>query len=404
MALGMRHWLMAAVGACGLVAAAKLPPDPFTYGRAEVPDRRLPEEVRFTALARDVSRSRSEVRRMRWSDSLSARLARDTESGAAAGYLGPDGSQPEAEIEAFQRRFDAEVAAVPNRRADVLVGTYVVDGWLGDPLGDRRAREIFGSPGTFGEEYYLGERDGRAYCFSADVNRSWSGTEVRYAFGQYEAFDRLRYNYLGACRWAAEFGAPGPAVRAWLKAGGIALSFEPSIDRWVPAWWWRGGLSPARRRGLFGLSGLWGSPTTDACLAGRGERCAEMFSRPLARFDLNDFGENPVQEGAFLGASAPWQYRDALWVWRWFLADLYAEFGPDRTRAFWTSPSPDLLTAFRDAFGMEAGVWVSKWVRSNAGYVPPGPLPRVWTLAWALSVLVACAGIAMLVNRRRTVA
>jgi len=398
----MKHWLLTAVSTCALVAVAKLPPEPFVARSSEVAG--LPasqEDARFVALRDDVVRAHKRLQRLRWSDSVPARLLAEARDGWAAGVYAPAGSYPAGVPDELRAAFAAELARIPARRDDVVIGAYAVDASLGAFPG----AGIWGSM-RWARETYLGERDGVTYCLNVegvplDQARGSPATSWR-LFGEYMDTGGRRYNHLGACRWVAEFGVPGPAVHKWLRGGALALVREPTAERWTQG---PRAFEPMRRRRfLFGLSGLWGGAPgvpLDACLAGLERPCSAMFTSPAGQRRTSD--EVIADAGAFLDDSRL-TFSSQAFEWRWVLADLYAEFGSERTRAFWTSPSDDVLAAFRDAFGVEAGAWVSTWVRGAAGFVPPGPRPRRNALAWSFAVLLASAAVGSLMGLRRTVA
>lgn len=403
MAFGLRHWLMVAAAASGLLAVAKLPPEPFAR-ESPTPGRPPTQEaVRYSALRREASGAREALRRLRWSDSLSARLVREARDGWAAGTvaLGTVEAQVDDSVRAA---FERQLPRVPERREDVVIGAFLVDDGFGDH--PAVAPELGVAHPRWSEEAYMGERDGVAYCVNAvgyNGKANWNG--LQWSFARSDQDGEPRHNHLGICRWVAQFGLPGPGVDRWVRTGGLALVHEPSTERWSPPSWFFGNAQlGGRRRGLFGLFAMWGAERVDACLAGYAEPCAAMFADPLSTARFSGDGDSPDPVGAFLGTTDRWRFGDELHAWGWILADLYAEFGAERTRKFWTSPSDDVLTAFRDAFGVDAGAWVARWVRGYAGYVPPGPLPRGNTWLWSLGAVLVCAGIAAGAARWRTVA
>jgi len=78
----------------------------------------------------------------------------------------------------------------------------------------------------------------------------------------------------------------------------------------------------------------------------------------------------------------------------YLLADLEAEFGPDRFQRFWSSEL-ELPEAFEAAFGVGLGEWVITWVDANMRISPAGPgMSKSAALGGilALSLFAAMAG------------
>lgn len=406
MAFRLRHWLMVAGGACAFVAVAKLPPEPFD-GRRPRGDVR-PEAVRYVALRTDAERARNALRKLRWADSLATQVLREAEHGWAAGIT-PSTLVAQEPVDSIRAALGAQVQVIPAWREDVVIGAYLVDAGFGDYAA--ADQELLGFSGSWVRETYLGERDGVTYCVNAQgfdfLHPEDEARRLASTFSEATSDGSRRHNHLGICRWVAEFGVPGPGVGRWLHRGGQTLAVEPTTERWKYAYWTPSPFSlPGRRRGIFGLSGMWDSSRHDACLAGKAAACAAILADPIGSQIGSQTRAQARDDSIALGAAAPvsWRYGWGEFTWRWVLADLYAEFGPEKVGAFWRSPSDDVLVAFRDAFDVDAGVWFASWIRGTAGYVPPGPLPRWGASLWAFAAFLAGAALAIASWRRRTVA
>lgn len=388
MALGMKAWLGVTATACALAAVTLLPLEPYAGGPEGAPPTH--EGIRSSALLRDVVRSRQLLRRMRVTDTLSSLLSARAGQEVAVEVLA--GEVGEAAWERFREGVAAEVRAIPGRRSDIALGVFVVPGSWGDHPDTGDLPEVYST----WPEYYLREAGGRASCWvvkntrGAPSNRSLVPNE-------WEPFvEPSRRNTLGPCWWVAVLGPPSAATARWLANGAFTFAMEP------PG---RDALSGMdayqRRRSLFGLSFLWFTSgrlglIVDGCLAGRAESCAELFAGPGR-------GREPsaaLTGLGYLGGSRT--YASAFERSRRLFADLEEEFGRDRLRAFWTADA-DPPTAFREAFGVEAGAWMAGWVRRGQAHVPPGPLPTASGLLGSLVVLALGAGLAVLAGRRRSV-
>lgn len=409
MALGLKRWTAVAAVACAAVAVWQLPPAPFTSRVTEQTLPPLQEQARFNALAGEAVRARALLRQLAWSDSLSAHLVEHAEDGWAVEIQWPDAELAVA-ADSLRTVFRGELGALPNRRSDVVLGAFVQDRRLGDHAADWGALT-----GRYvGRTAFFGRRGDRVYCFQVDPAASKPAAPALLASFSTARWDEVRrYNMLGICRWVAELGLPGEGILRWLQLGAASMAVEGSS------------LSPdAReaeaggrlfyyempwRRGPFGVGG---DPSDfGACRAGRVTACERLFSDPARA--TTPWGFVLPRSWGVLDTEMALTSPGQAWIpwrtfgfrrseWQWLLADLYREFGPERMEAFWSSDA-DPVTAFRDAFGLEAGAWVTRWARGQRAYSPPGPVPRVPDLMWALAVIAAGAGLAALAGRRRTV-
>lgn len=179
---------------------------------------------------------------------------------------------------------------------------------------------------------------------------------------------------LGACGFWKTFGPPGSGVRAWLVrtdyrlagdapwASGLRTNPERmSLDE-ISA------LADARAPGLRPFLQLARrlagepdpayllSPVGARCLRGDAAACAEAVQGFRPRRFGTDFTVRAW--GVEYDVLGPEANR--------FLADLARARGPDAFRAFWQSAAPP-DSAFRAAFGVEAGAWTAGWMRERYG-------------------------------------
>lgn len=393
MAFGLKHWTGAAALACALVAVAKLPPGAFEP-RGDARRAPLPEEVRYRVLRDDVIRSQRLLRRLHWSDSLPRLLGAEADDGWSFRLDGLD-SAAAGPAAVLREEFRRDVEAIPNRRPDVLVAGYAA-------LVPRTATPE-GAEGP-ARDFLYGLHGGSPYCIATDVRPTSVGpTGIAMAFSQMTMDGLRRRNVLGVCRWIAEFGLPGPMISRWIGSGGSLFLAEP-VPPPPPAtarpWY---DLGP-RRRGPFGLG--WRPSVADRCRAGVAAACAAYFRAPIRNDPFS------VTVGGFPGNEEAVTPERAWFGWRGFfghdewtdvLARLYAEFGAERARVFWTS-SAEVEAAFTEAFQVEPGTWLAEQARLSEYYTPPGPLPRERATLWALLVLAMSSALAVSLGTRRSVA
>lgn len=384
MALGMRHWL-GLVG-LGFVLAAiwALPP---SVVELVGPPQRTREALRHSALLRDLSDSHATLKRIRWMDSLSARIVASAEEQPVV--LAPATVDP-AQLAELRDLMAARAHDLERRDPQIVLG-YVFQplDHGGDPSirTDERGRI----------ETYVGRRDGIDYCLRIDVTRG-PALSVRRALEDLRDRSRAAPT-LGTCRLYAKYGLPGEPVRRWLEHGATAYARrDVAQTASEPATPWFG------RRYIFGsyLFGRAGSLTVDQCLAGREDACAAIFLDPgLAELSITRDREQARRAAAL---SVRDDARILSGEGMFLLSDLERAFGPEAFARFWTSDA-DVESAFRDAFGVEVGAWMLSWADATLGVDLPGPqlagsgstLPVVLTLA--LFALVAIARV-----RKHTVA
>lgn len=188
---------------------------------------------------------------------------------------------------------------------------------------------------------------------------------------------------LGPCAFYARFGAPGPAVDSWLHASRFAFArltaqraaaSEPFTNPRQPLL-----LPPPAARCLNGRD-----PRCEAALALAGERSAREASGsnigagkrehrlralgPLAA-RASDFGDR-------LGAGE-----------ERMLAEMLADAGAERFRAFWSSSDEDVAAAFRQATGTALDDWTRRWLERASGPRAAGMLPDRSNVLW-LSLVI----------------
>ncbi len=386
MALGMKHWIWMAAGGCGLVALWLLPPKTYATGGVR---ESTAVELRYSQLRHDAQQTRVTLQRMRWSDSLSALALATAENGVVVGGE-PSLLQP-ATRDRIEQLLGTEMSRLQRREEGTVVGVFAQSAaltWNGQGL-------------TLAprEELYLGMRQGHLYCLK--VMSITSPVLLRYSeMSPWTGIDGKEYSsVLGACRLVAEYGAPGPGIRAWLERGATWYGHSAGVR---PRWAMRmdeGMYGPStfgRRRNFNGRDDMRG----DACRAGRPKECVSAFLDPLGKI-AEERGFHLTAEDRSLGvvpwsAASPLGYTSAFLLW-----DLEQQFGPRRVQAFWTSTA-DVPTAFRSAFGQPLDQWLMAWVSTHERMTTAGPgLPRGDTLGALLLLAVSAIVGGWWAHRRR---
>ena len=413
MAFGMKHWFGLTAAGMVMVSVWHLPPEAFPPRPTH---ERLPEAVRAEGLRNEISRADRILQRVRWSDSLSVYTVTNAVDGFAVGY--PSGVPREQYYDHYaatgeylegvlivnfshdgQARFEEaarrEIASL-DRRADVLLGYYFVDGVSGSVLGR------YGNDGGF--DTYVGEVDGQAYCMRVAMSGGFGdGILVRASRGDGPYGPREGANTLSYCRQFLRHGLPGEYITDWL--GGVGLDYaaagttEP--DPTEP-WFSRG------RHTYFGVKGglsnySWRDRKieVDQCLAGMVDGCLAVFTgaRTMGATQASAYRADrspAIRVGDTNWGTAPFgPWGDHI------LSDLEEEFGSDAFHSFWASDEP-VEIAFQDAFGMDAGDWMVGWVHTYLVVSPPGPrLTKSAALGGMLAVSFFAALAGAWARRRR---
>ena len=172
MALGMRHWFgLTAVG-LALVAVRYVPPEAMQAREVDLP---LAEVARADALNSEINRSIDLLKRVHWSDSLSAIVAAPSAGAFSVGY--PTGitrkerkeyeeatghSPPSLTVDisdevkdGFEERIRTAFDQL-DRTAEVRFGYFLIDSRSGSLEWGRNRNSM-------GTETYVGELNGQAY-------------------------------------------------------------------------------------------------------------------------------------------------------------------------------------------------------------------------------------------------
>jgi hypothetical protein len=402
MAFRMRHWIGVTVASMALIAVWRLPLDSFPTRGA---DLRPAEHRRHEALAKEFRETGEILRRVLWSDSLSALTVREARDGVmiTSGRVTATDAQRTELTDQLERLVRSEIAQLP-ARADVVFG-YALQrsdhGRLPDMAGAGRART----------ETYAGSVDATYYCMQVRVTSRVQTDLVALLRGDDAHGVRFRSGTLGPCRFYLAYGLPGPDVGRWMEDGGVGYAMSsgagdvtngdfPTTD---DGDWLR--TQRLSRSSIFGynmLARVNRPIEADRCLTGDAGACAYLFENPAAADPILARQLDVVRRSPAISIGTVSTYFSFAPDEEFLLSDLEAEFGAEAFARFWTS-NDGLGDAFERAFGIDAGSWTLGWIARSREIEPPGPgLPRSARSGATLAV-VLLLGIAYLRSRERSV-
>jgi len=284
---------------------------------------------------------------------------------------------------------------VSDSRSDVAVGLFFKD-YRSDRYPDVHVGYQIGT------YYYFGQSDGRTYC--ATVRPAWRqapNNQVRLSVMPGDA------PFLGVCDLIRAYGLPGPAVRSWLADGGTALAASVHPSGGSDFFFRDLGDATVARRGFLGRTsqplGYFIASDHDRCFAGLAAGCAQIFLHP----GWTDYGGSG---GRLRTGSSPHAPASAVQQRSVFepadyhvVADLAAEFGPERFMAWWTADG-NVADAFQASFGVNVGTWNLRRIGDFLTIAKPGPGVTRSGVLGAVLILALSAIVAGLWARRRQVA
>jgi len=190
---------------------------------------------------------------------------------------------------------------------------------------------------------------------------------------------------LTACGFWARYGAPGSNIKAWLDRGGYDFANRKINPSYIDEYYVRETLFGASVRYYFG------SKDGEECFSGQTEACArgvlDTVPRSLRSGVANVYPTSNHWTHLMSGEAV-------------LMHELEAEFGSERFARFWTSDA-DVTNAFKDAFGIELGVWVRDWFARKYGTRRAGPSVPADSLLLSLLTIGLVVGIAVMVGQRR---
>ena len=402
MAFRMRHWIGVTVAGMALLAVWRLPLDSFPTRGA---DLRPAEHVRHEALAKEFRETGEILRRVLWSDSLSALTVREARDGVVvtSGRVTATDAQRMELTDQLERLVRSEIAQLP-ARVDVVFG-YAVQrsdhGRLPDMAGAGRTRT----------ETYAGSVDGTDYCMQVRVTSRVQTDLVALLRGDDAHGVTLGSGTLGPCRFYLAYGLPGPDVARWLEEGGVGYARSTGVGDGTNGLdfpttddgdWLR--TQRFSRSSIFGynmLAHVNRPIEADRCVTGDAGSCAYLFENPAAADPILARQLDVVRQSPAISIGTVSSHFSFMPEEEFLLSDLEAEFGAEAFARFWTS-NDELEAAFESAFGIDAGSWTLGWIARSREIEPPGPgLPRSARSGATLAV-VLLLGVAYLRSRERS--
>ena len=378
MALTMRRWILIA-----LVGAAILPVILLRRVEPREPERSAVRE----RLAITAARARGRELRLaealhlaRLRDSVAASLPR---SGAGRMIVDPRlPQQTSAAIAILQANAARGRPAQPRGAVDVVFVLDTATRFRGHQLRQTNNKLVI-------DHFAPADASGRCLVLARINPTAFWGNFISTDAGE---------RFMGPCAFYEHYGAPGAGIKRWLDARSWLLAqYGPQgvagAGGWVRSFRWavdmRGWISGAGFRCLMG--------NDSSCVTAVLER--GVYERRL---------------DAISGASMPPQHeRDFHSVWNLseragglgprqpaMLGDMARSLGDEKFLAFWRS-SREPMDAFREASGRDFPSWAQEWM---AGHYPPqetGPTTTPGAKLFALVILIAGVGLAMLAADRR---
>lgn len=392
MASGLIRWVGTAVLLCGGLAAALLPPTgEWLVDLGGTPRERTPEKLREVRLSVEVAEATELLARRHWIAGFREVLERESFEDPAFVALGDRADSPPEAREEWRRRVRRETDRLPAERDGTGLAVFFLDSWHDLPGGYRHYRRT-------GTEYYLLEAPRGPVCVAAVFRPRWAlASDEEWRRGAVRGV-------LGPCALLATHGLPGPGVNRWLEEGGYVF-----MDVATPSG--EGAGTVERRREAFGIHNFYSRQipfTGQRCLAGRLEACREWITAPGEISSLllrRSFTRDRVLAARteMISRQAGYGTRGLVSVPETHLmADLEAEFGPDRFRRFWRSSRP-MPEAFDEAFGEAPERWMRRWAVARYGKESSGPRLGMMTAVLSILTLGATFLVGAWVAERRTV-
>lgn len=392
MARQLRWWVLAALGACAVIAIAYLPPRAMpllgqrffrVFQTFEPP---TPYRLRVQELASRYRLTAFELAMREYGEAMRPELERRRAleiPGPVVYFPGPD-TLSDSSRELVRALLDTAWAQLGLGVSKVSVGVAVPVVFDRPPGGE--------SPNHMpaADAFLLPDSSDRATCLAFVPIIYWGRPGVlkqTRPTPNKELAEYLR-NGLGTCAYFAAFGAPGHDVSRWLTSRHYDLALYPWGLRVSPESTRAGSLLDQDKPWFWSFVYRY-NPGAVACMAGRRDACSRS-ALAIGR------GESvPV-----VTTEQNWWKPPSLAGAERYLADLADEIGPQRFGHFWNSELP-ADTALAAAMRMPVGEWTRRW---QATIVPPirlGPAaPLSAMLLATLLGVVAVLLVGLTVSRR----
>jgi hypothetical protein len=410
MALSDRHWIGAAIVACAIIAATKLPPQQEPKRR----DVRPATEVLVQGRALDrVRRANAMLRVLSQRDSALALAARAVapRPGAPKVIFGRD--VPGALRTRLDSVLQRELAGL---RATLAVAPVVVLVIMDSARGPHETPLTRGNTRWIETSYVLpAASDGRTCISIVEIGDQAIAARPETRRDGRPVLDvvveRLAGTLLGPCAYFGAHGLPGARIAAWLeRTQYMPILRAPAAEA---AWLRLGSIYPFvtetavdrfLRRAGWSMDRTLVETDVVACVEGSDDRClsalaANSDSTPgFARVLPILTSRGPVRAWATprqpspLGHAAPW-----------LGASLHDQAGPEAFGHFWRSDlGPE--QAWASAAGVPLSVATRSWMAETYDLGQGRRWPHPLAAGLQLAVAAGALGAGVVMRRRRTVA
>lgn len=394
MAHRLKWWILAPLGACGIVALAYLPPRGMPvlsqrYFRVfQTFEPPTPYRVRLQELAGRFRVTAFELAMHEYHDSLRPELERRRAReipGPAVYFAGPDSLSDSARglVRALLDRAWTRLGLGVSK---ISVGLVIRVVFQRPPIQEAPAHM------PQADVFLLPDSTDRTTCLAFVPIIYWGRGGIlthRQPAPTTGLAERL-HNSLGTCAYFAKFGAPGHEIARWLTSRHYDLAEYPWALR-MPAESARAGELLDQEKPWFWSFVYRYGPDAVGCMAGRPAAC----------------GRGALASG--MGEAVPivsternwWKPASLAGADRYF-ADLVDEIGPERFARFWNSDLP-VDTALAAALRMPVGEWTRRW---QATLIPPirlGPTAPLGTTVLAVLLGIGAVLLVALTASRREV-
>lgn len=400
----MNSWLGVVLGGLLVIGIWGIPPETYEESRRNRPPPsrrlRLPERQAHIELSAEIRQKNREYQRIQWWDSVSVLAQASSELNRPwTGALPP--SAPDSLLSRLAQAVTTQLATNDVVEPLVQVGTVL----MGARWGSHPDYPMPPSGFSYGMEVHVGRGDGTPFCFLVDPIRGGEGDRVRSELNLLlwtPSGSSSGPTPLGPCLLHAKYGEPGAEILRWLAGGRYAMASGGRALR-------RGGLGREGGRVTAylgrGRRAFWftGSPSAEACLAGRLEGCRAAL---LDTIDVRRGWWSPTPETVFdskrvIAAIPDLGYRLPFGGWEGqLLWDMEKEFGSSRFREFWVSDL-DVEAAFFDAFGIGLPEWTMGWAQNTLGKAKISPVVPLNAGFLSFLSVGLFASVALFLGKRR---
>jgi hypothetical protein len=395
MALSNRRWALAAALGCAAIAVAYLPPAVIDRRRLFVLEPADAGAVRnnLRTVAEALRATNERLAQMEIVDSLMGLPAVSRAAADRPTVVVDTRAVAPAVRQAIERLIADQWPSVAPAHGDVrfVLAVFLDTGTMRHGM-HRRA------PFAPSVRWALPSATDGHTCLTMLMVRSRDNSQAGFLSGA--RWPNLYAQLFGPCAYYAAFGAPGPAIQAWLTGGALLPATEAdfrSHSAPVHLPMFATGAPPWRVALMALVAEPWGLPLPMLfpCVARDPNACERAMLGQSAR-------ERPAGSLDTIAIfRAPLYFQSTHELPTRMLSDLVHDEGRERFARFWASPAP-VDSAFRAAYGRRLGAWAGDWARAAYGEViTPSRLTADDVLSVAVAVALGLLAVFGLAARRR---